>query len=111
MENALDTFVRFWSDFSAWNPHYLTLYTIIFFGVLSTWIMTRIVAAAPLFAGPICFIILTVAAMLTNFSFREVGMMGTSEIQKALIFTLLGHAVAGVLLLAIFKAGAKGVKK
>jgi hypothetical protein len=111
MENALDTFVRFWSDFSAWNPPQLTLYTIVSFGLLSAWLMTRFVAAAPLFAGPICFIILTVAAMLSNFSFREVGMMGTSEIQKALIFTVLGHAVAGVMLLAIFKVGAKGVKK
>jgi hypothetical protein len=111
MENALDTFIRFWSDFSAWNPPNLTLYTIVSFGLLSAWMMTRIVAAAPLFAGPVSFIILTSAAMISNFSFREVGMMGTSEIQKALIFTVLGHAVAGVLLLAIFKVSQKGVKK
>jgi hypothetical protein len=111
MENALDTFVRFWSDFNAWNPPYLTLYTIISFGVLSAWFMTRIVSAAPLFAGPVSFVTLTIAAMLSNFSFREVSMMGTSEIQKALIFTLLGHAIAGVLLLAFFKVGARGAKK
>jgi hypothetical protein len=111
MEDALATFVRFWSDFNAWNPPSLTLYTMVSFGLLSAWLMTRVVSAAPLFAGPVCFIILTVAAMLSNFSFREVSMMGTSEIQKALIFTVLGHAVAGVLLLALFKVGAKGVKK
>jgi hypothetical protein len=111
MEDAFSTFVKFWSDFSAWNPPQLVLYTILSFGILSAWLMTRVVSAAPLFAGPICFIILTVAAMLSNFSFREIGMMGTSEIQKALIFTVLGHAVAGVLLLALFKVSAKGVKK
>jgi hypothetical protein len=111
MENAFDSFVKFWSDFNAWNPPHLTLYTIVGFGVLSSWIMTRIVAAAPLFAGPICFIILTVSALLSNFAFRAVGMMGTSEVQKALIFTVLGHAIAGVALLAVFRVGAKGVKK
>lgn len=110
MENALDTFMRFWSDFSAWNPPHLTLNTIVAFGILSAWMMTRVVAAAPLFSGPVSFIILTVSAMLSNFAFREVGMMGTSEVQKALIFTVLGHAIAGILLLAIFKVGAKGVK-
>jgi hypothetical protein len=111
MENALDTFFKFWSDFNSWNPSHLTLYTIVGFGLLASWIMTRIVAAAPLFAGPICFIILTVAALISNFAFRSVGMMGTSEIQKALIFTVLGHAVAGVVLLAIFKVGVKNPKK
>lgn len=111
MENYFDVFARFWTEFSTWNPPQLTLYTIMFFGFLSSWIMTRIVAAAPLFAGPICFMILTFAAMLSNFASRGIGMMGTSEIQKALIFTVLGHAVAGVLLLAIFKVGAKGVRK
>ena len=111
MDNALDAFVKFWSDFISWNPPHFTLYTIVFFGLLSAWIMSRVVAAAPLFAGPICFIILTAVAMLSNFAFREVGMMGTSEIQKALIFTVLGQAIAGVLLLAVFKVGAKGASK
>jgi hypothetical protein len=111
MENSLDSFMRFWSDFSNWNPPHFTLYTIVFFGLLSAWLMTRVVAAAPLFSGPVSFIVLTVAAMLSNFTFREVGMMGTTEIQKALIFTVLGHAIAGVLLLALFKVGAKGVRK
>jgi hypothetical protein len=111
MEHYFDLATRFLGEFSRWSPPPLTMYTIFGFGILSSWIMTRIVAAAPLFAGPISFMILTFAAMFTNFVGRSVGMMGTSEIQKALIFTVLGHAVAGILLLAIFKVGEKGVRK
>jgi hypothetical protein len=111
MENALDIFLKFWSDFSVWNPSSMALYTMIGFGLLSSWIMTRVVAAAPLFAGPICFIIMTVAAMVSNFAFRETGMMGTSEVQKTLIFTVFAHGLMAVLLLAVFKVGEKTVKK
>jgi hypothetical protein len=111
MENAFDVVMRFLGDFSSWNPPKMTLYTILAFGALSSFIMTRVVAAAPLFAGPVSFMILTFAALFSNFSFRGISMMGTTEIQKTLIFTVIGHAVAGVLLLAIFKVGEKGVKK
>lgn len=106
MEN-LDTAMRFWNEFSSWTPPHVVLYTTLGFGVLSSWIITRFVAAAPLFAGPISFIALTFAAMISNFSFRAYGMMGTSELQKAVLFTTVGHVVAGLLLLAIFRVGAK----
>jgi hypothetical protein len=106
MEN-LDSALRFWNEFSSWSPPVLVMYTMLCFGFLSAWIMTRFVAAAPLFAGPISFIVLTFAAMVANFSFRAVPMMGTSDLQKALLFTTLGHAVAGLVLLALFKVGEK----
>ena len=106
MDN-LDSALRFWNEFSSWSPPMMIMYTIVGFGVLSAWVMTRFVAAAPLFAGPISFIVLTFAAMFANFTFRSTPMMGTSELQKALLFTTLGHAVAGVILLAIFKVGEK----
>lgn len=111
MDTYLDSASRFFTDFMSWNPPNFTLYTVLGFGLLSSWIMTRVVAAAPLFAGPVSFIILSAFAIFSNFAFREVGLMGTSEIQKALVFTVLGHAVAGVLLLAVFKVGEKGVRK
>jgi hypothetical protein len=111
MEQYLDIASRFWSDFSSWNPPALTMYSIVGFGVLSSWILNKFVAAPPLFSGPICFMILTFAAMISNFIARSYIMMGTSELQKALLFTVIGHAVAGLLLLAIFKVGEKGAHK
>jgi hypothetical protein len=111
MEEYIDLAFRYWNDFSTWSPPGLTLHIIIGFSVLSAWIMTRIVAAPPLFAGPICFMILTFAAMVSNFAARSQMMMGTSELQKTLLFTVVGHAIAGVILLAIFKVGVKAVSK
>jgi hypothetical protein len=109
MEPYIDIAMRFWSEFSTWTPTSIVLYTMLGFGVLSAWIMTRVVAAAPLFAGPISFMILTFAAMVSNFAARSQVMMGTSELQKAIIFTALGHAVAGLILIVIFKTSAKRV--
>ncbi len=107
MEQYIDIATRLWNEFSSWSPTSVVLYTMLGFGVLSAWIMTRIVAAAPLFAGPICFIVLTFAAMVSNFSVRDQAMMGTTELQKAIMFTAVGHAVAGLLLLIVFKASSK----
>ncbi len=107
MEQYFEIATRFWNDFSSWTPTTIQLYTMVGFGVLSAWMMTRVVAAAPLFAGPISFMILTFAAMISNFSTRSYVMMGTTELQKAIVFTAVGHAVAGLILLVIFKASAK----
>jgi hypothetical protein len=111
MEQYIDIAARFWNDFASWNPTALTMYSIVGFGVLSSWILTKFVAAPPLFSGPISFMILTFSAMISNFSARSFIMMGTSELQKALLFTVVGHAVGGLLLLAIFKVGEKGAHK
>jgi hypothetical protein len=107
MEHYIDIALRFWNEFSTWTPANVVLYTVLGFGVLSAWIMTRFVATAPLFAGPISFITLTFAAMVSNFSARGQAMMGTTDLQKALLFTTIGHAVAGLILLALFKASEK----
>jgi hypothetical protein len=111
MEYYTEIALRFWSEFTTWTPPQVVLYTILGFGVLSAWIMTRFAAAAPLFVGPISFIILTFAAMVSNFAARGQAMMGTTDLQKALLFTTVGHAVGGLILLALFKVSVKGVGK
>jgi hypothetical protein len=108
MEHYLEIGLRFWNEFSSWSPPRTVLYTIVAFGILSSWIMTRFVSAAPLFAAPIVFIVLSFAAMVSNFVARTYVMMGTTDLQKALLFTCLGHALAGVVLLALFKVSEKG---
>jgi hypothetical protein len=111
MDITIDSALRFWNEFTSWSPPVVVMYTMLGLGVLSAWLMTRFVAAAPLFAGPISFIVLTFSAMLANFTFRGFAMMGTTEIQKAIVFTVLGHTIAGLLLLAVFKvAGKSGVR-
>jgi hypothetical protein len=107
MDQFTDVAFRFWNDFVAWNPPDLVLYTILGVGALSAWIITRFVVAPPLIAGPVSFIALTFAAMVSNFSARDQSMMGVSDMQKTVFFTVLGHAIAGILLLAIFKVGGR----
>jgi hypothetical protein len=111
MDFDINSAFRLWNDFTSWNAPVVVMNTILSFGILSAWIMTRFVAAPPLFAGPICFIALSFAAMFSNFMARGVGMMGVSDLQRALLFTVVGHAVAAILLLAIFKVGEKGASR
>jgi hypothetical protein len=107
MEQYFDIATRFLTDFQRWNPPQLVVSMVFGFSALSAWIMTRYVAAAPLFAGPISFLVLVFAAMISNFAARGQVMMGTSDVQKVLVFTVLGQAVACVLLLATFRVGSK----
>ncbi len=107
MDQFTDVAFRFWNDFVAWNPPNLVLYTMLCVGALSAWIITRFVVAPPLIAGPVSFIALTFAAMVSNFSGRSQSMMGVSDIQKVVFFTVIGHTVAGIILLAIFRVGGK----
>jgi hypothetical protein len=111
MEQYLDLAFRFWNEFSSWSPPKVVLYTVLGFGLLTAWIMTHFVEAPPLFAGPISFIVLTFAAMVSNFALRGNVMMGITDLQKALIYTTLGHAVAGFILLILFRASEKRAQK
>ncbi len=109
MDQYITIATHFWNDFVAWNPPQTVLYTIWGFGILSAWVLTRFVVAPPLFAGPISFITLTFAAMISNFAARSQVLMGTSEMQKAVMFTVVGHTVAGLLLLATLRAAHRTV--
>lgn len=111
MENYLDLAFRFWNEFTSWSPPTIVLYTILGLGVLSAWIMTHFVEAPPMFAGPISFILLTFSAMVSNFALRGFVMMGITDLQKALILTTVGQAVAGFILLLVFRASEKRAQK
>jgi hypothetical protein len=106
MQDMFSTVTRFWTDFVSWHPPQMTFYTIIGFSVLAAWIMTRFAARPPLFVGPLSFLMLAFAGTISNFAGRSVVMMGTSDIQKALLFTVIGQSLPSILLLALFKASA-----
>lgn len=107
MSNFTDFAFHFWTDFTSWNPPEMVMYTMLAIGALSAWIITRFVVAPPMIAGPTSFIALTFAAMISNFSGRGQVIMGISEVQKAILYTVIGHAVVGIVLLAIFRVGGK----
>jgi hypothetical protein len=111
MEEYVDITLRFWADFSAWHPTLVVWYTMLGFGGMSAWTITRFISAPPLLAGPVSFLILTYAAMIANFASRSQIMMGTSEFEKTLCFTVLAHAFAALIILAIFRVSQKTVAK
>jgi hypothetical protein len=105
MEHYLTVASQMAGEFTRWTPPQMVLYTMLGMGALSAWVVARFAAAPPMFSGPISFIVLTFAAAVSNFLGRSVIMLGTSEVQKAMMFTVIGHALFAVLLLAIFKVG------
>ena len=111
MEQFFDATMRFWADFNAWHPPVLVWYAILSFGAMSAWTLTRFVSAPPMIAGPVCFAVLTFSAMVSNFASRSQVLMGTSELEKTLAYTVLGHAIAAIILLAVFRVTHRSVAK
>jgi hypothetical protein len=52
---------------------------------------------------PVCFASLFIAAMATNWFFKDFYFSYVTEIQKTLIFTSLGQAVAALFLMLGFR--------
>jgi hypothetical protein len=107
MEHITGPAFHFWSEFISWNPPDLTMRIMLLIGALSAWVITRFVVAPPLMVAPVSFIALTFAAMISNFTGRSHMVMGISDLQRAIICTVIGHAVAAIVLLAIFRVGGK----
>jgi hypothetical protein len=104
MEEYFNLALRFVTEFQAWNPPKLVLAIVAGFSGLSAWVMTRYITAAPMFVAPICFMILAVSALFANFAARNHVMMGTTEIQKILLYTVVAQALACLVLLASFRS-------
>jgi hypothetical protein len=111
MQDYLDIFMRSWSDFSTWHPPMPVMMSIIVLGLMSSYMMTRFIAASALFVGPISFMILSFAAMACNFYGRGIALMGSSDMQKALMFTVIGHSIAAVALMFAFKVSASSASR
>jgi hypothetical protein len=111
MDMSFNDIWRFWHDFTQWNPPEVVMFTMVGLGFLSSWMMSQKTAAPPMIFGPIAFIVLTFSAMLVNYGARGIIMMGTSEMQRTLFLTLLGHTVAALLLLSFFKIGEKNANR
>jgi hypothetical protein len=111
MQEYIDISMRFMSDFQSWNAPRLMAAMVLGFSTLAAVIMTRFIKAAPLFSGPICFIVLSQAAFLANFLGRSQTMMGTNEVDKILFYTVLGQAPASLALFLAFRANSKGLRR
>jgi hypothetical protein len=107
MGDYINTILTTWRDFQSWSPPTLMFYPILALSLGCAFIISFFTTAARLFTVPVGFIILFFAATFSNFLARNVFISGITELQKTIMFTVLGCSFASILVLALFKGRAK----
>ena len=103
VETTVSVVTTLWTNFHNWHPGSLVLYTMLIISCLSAILITRMTGAIALIAIPASFVILYYSAMLCNYAAVSVPMVAVGEMQKALIFSVIGHFIGGLLILGIFR--------
>ena len=103
MSDYLNTVLTTWRDFQSWTPPTLMLYPMLALSLICAFIVSLFTAAPRLIAVPIGFIVLMFAATLSNFLARNLFLSGITELQKTMMFTILGDSIACIVILALFK--------
>lgn len=103
MADYLDVIMKGWRDFQDWSPITTTLYIMLALSLGCAVLVSVFTAASKLFTIPIGFMVLLFAANLSNFLVRGVFISGMTDVQKTIIFSIVGNCVAALLLLAVFK--------
>jgi carbon starvation protein CstA len=89
--------------FSVWNMTNQQLIIIALFSVAAAYVMVRVASGVRVITIPICFSSFFIAAMFSNWFFKDFHITAISEIQKTLIFTVVGHIVVSFVLLLGFR--------
>jgi hypothetical protein len=92
-----------WREFQDWSPSTSILYPMLALSLICAVIVSMFTAASRLFTIPIGFMVLVFAANLSNFLGRDLFLSGITDLQKTMIFTILGNCVAALIVLAFFK--------
>jgi hypothetical protein len=92
-----------WREFQDWSPSTFVLYPMLALSLICAVIVSMFTAASRMFTIPIGFIVLVFAANLSNFLGRNMFLSGVTDLQKTMIFTILGNCIAAFIVLAFFK--------
>jgi hypothetical protein len=103
MGDYINSALTTWRDFQAWSPPTSMLYPMLALSLGCAFIISIFTAAARLFTVPIGFMILMFASTFSNFLARDVFISGITELQKTIMFTVLGCSIASIVVLALFK--------
>lgn len=103
VETALNVASTLWTHFHAWHPGSQVVYTMVVISVLSAILITRMTGAAALIAIPASFVLLYYSAMVSNFAALSIPMVAVGAVEKALIFSVIGHFIGGMLVLGVFR--------
>ena len=105
IEQILDVLWGFYSGFSMWTASWVTLVTVLGFTACSSFVLTSFTAGSRMFTMPLCFILLFVAGLFSNYLGRDIHFSGANEMQSAIVFAVAGQIVVGFLLLLLLKTG------
>jgi hypothetical protein len=103
MGDYLNTALKTWSEFQSWTPPTTMFYPMLALSLGCAFIVSMFTAAPRLFTVPIGFMILMFSATLSNFLARGLFISGITELQKTLLFSILGNSIACIVVLALFK--------
>ncbi len=90
--------------FSGWQLTNQQMLIIALFTAAASYVLVRVASGVKVITLPICFSSLFICAMFANWFFKDFHIVGISEIQKTLIFTVLGQAIASLILLFGFRS-------
>jgi Na+-transporting methylmalonyl-CoA/oxaloacetate decarboxylase gamma subunit len=102
-EWSLDDIMKIVREFQNWSPPRLTLYVVSLLSIVTTVINGRLLSGSRMlvFAGG--YLVLYFFGMVGNFIGRYVPMEATTDLQKAIVATIAGQALAVVVLFIVFK--------
>ncbi len=86
-----------------WSPPPVTMVTVLAFTAISSYVLTGFTAGSRMFTLPISFILLFFAGLFTNFLGRNVHLTGATDMQNAIVLSLVGQVVVGFILLLLFR--------
>ena len=103
VETAVSVASTLFGNFLAWHPAPQAVYIMIAMSALSAIIISRIVGSSPFVSVPLGFVVLYGAAMILNFAAVAIPMVEMNVLQKAMVFSVLGHFIGGIFVLGVFR--------
>ncbi len=91
------------NPFTTWDLTNQQLMIIFLFTTATGYVLTRIAHGVKVVTWPVCFASLFIAGMFANWFFKDIYFSAITEIQKTLIFTSLGQAIAALFLMLGFR--------
>ncbi len=92
-----------YDGFRMWSPSPVTMMTVLIFTGFSSFVLTGFTAGSRMFTLPISFILLFFAGLFANFLGRNVHLTGATDMQNAIVLSLVGQVVVGFILLLMFR--------
>lgn len=91
--------------FAGWTAPDVVKTTVLGFTAVTSFILTGFTAGSRMFTMPLCFVLLYLAGLFTNYVGRGIHFAGATEMQTAIVLAMVGQVVAGFLLLLALSPG------